>query len=259
MKTSKRIVKLLPVLAFLALVPFLLLNCDSGDEADGPTGPDSTYKPLVNPASPGLTAQTVGNPIQGGKFTVIAWYNNAQGAPVQGQEIYIQSESGDAPAAPYFTFDTNPTVTGANGGCSIGAHVSADTPPGSYTLVLWEGPKPDVKAYVGVQVAALTVGETIDQPNAPSGPTSVTVGATTDYTVDSMLRTSFGDEVEYQISWGDGTTSPWIGSTTVPIPWGWAHAWATDSTYDVKVIARCKTHPTVVSGWSEPLSVTVAP
>jgi hypothetical protein len=67
-----------------------------------------------------------------------------------------------------------------------------------------------------------------------------------------------GDEVEYMISWGDGTTSGWIGSASV-VPWSDTHAWATDSTYDIKVMAQCKTHPGVVSGWSEPLSVTVAP
>jgi hypothetical protein len=189
MKTSRRIVKLLPVLALLALAPFMLLNCDSGDEADGPTGPDSAFHPGVNPQSPGLTAKVYGTPTQGGKFTIVAWYNTAKGTPVEGQEIYIQAEDGTAPAAGYFTFDTNPTVTGANGGASIGVNVDGGTPAGSYTFVLWEGPKPDVKAYAHIQVGTSLVASISSVTVTTSTPViTVASGANAIFTVTAAAN-----------------------------------------------------------------------
>ena len=63
-----------------------------------------------------------------------------------------------------------------------------------------------------------------------------------------------GHEIEYQFEWGDGTNSGWllVGVTSV------SKSWASPGTYDVKVQARCYIHTSVLSFFSEPLTVTIS-
>ena len=63
---------------------------------------------------------------------------------------------------------------------------------------------------------------------------------------------NLGHTTEHQFDWGDGTFSEWGGPYT--------KAWATSRPtpfYTIKVRARCKQHPTVVSDWSSGLYVVI--
>jgi len=62
--------------------------------------------------------------------------------------------------------------------------------------------------------------------------------------------------IEYQFDWEDGTLSAWVS----PNGGGIAQAsktWNTADTFTVIAQARCKNHPSLVSGWSEGLDVTI--
>jgi len=59
--------------------------------------------------------------------------------------------------------------------------------------------------------------------------------------------------VEYQFDWkGNGTDlSSWGAATQSKI-------WTAPGTYNVRAMARCTLHTSIVSGWSESIQVTIA-
>jgi hypothetical protein len=95
--------------------------------------------------------------------------------------------------------------------------------------------------------------ETVSPPSTPSGPASGIAGTSYNYSTTGALSSS-GHPVEYQFDWkGDGTDlSPW-GSATQ------SKTWAVPGTYNVKARARCVTDHTVVSSWSQSLTVAINP
>ncbi len=96
-----------------------------------------------------------------------------------------------------------------------------------------------------------TVIETISPPTSISGVSSTYVDKNESYTA-SGATSSGGHSLQYQFDWGDGNFSGW-GSATQ------SHSYGNSSTYNVKARARCATHPTYVSSWSETLkSVSVS-
>jgi hypothetical protein len=94
--------------------------------------------------------------------------------------------------------------------------------------------------------------ETVSTPTTPTGPTPVTVGASNPYSTGGSVS-SLDHPVQYQFDWGDGTTSAWLAVGTT----SGSKAWTSPGTYSVRARARCQTHPTVISGWSDRLDVTV--
>jgi hypothetical protein len=105
-------------------------------------------------------------------------------------------------------------------------------------------------ATLSVSITAAT--ETVSTPTTPSGATSGTTGSSYSYTTGGS-SSNLGHTVEYQFDWsGAGTDlSSWGASTQ-------AKSWSAAGTYGVRARSRCVTHPTVVSGWSPGLSVSVA-
>ena len=94
--------------------------------------------------------------------------------------------------------------------------------------------------------------ETVSAPNTPAGPTSGNTG--TDYTYSTGgSNSTLGHSVQYLISWGDGTDSDWlpVGTTTA------SKSWTNAGSYSIQAQARCKDHTTVVSGWSQGLTVNL--
>lgn len=87
-------------------------------------------------------------------------------------------------------------------------------------------------------------------PSPPSGPTSGYVY--TSYSYSTSTTDPEGDDVLYEFSWGDGTTT-----TVGPYPSGEtasaSHQWARPVTYQVKV--RAKDIYGAWSGWSSPMEV----
>jgi len=100
----------------------------------------------------------------------------------------------------------------------------------------------------------LVVVEFVNPPMTPTGSTSGTVGEGYSYTTGGSFSDR-GDAVQYQLDWGDGTTSEWlpIGTTSV------GKAWTNPGTYAVRAHARCGIHTIVISEWSPVLSVTIQP
>ena len=114
----------------------------------------------------------------------------------------------------------------------------------------------DIPAFSGSTSVSYFTGagsaETVSAPAMPSGPASGTTGSSLSYTTGGS-SSNLGHTVEYQFDWyGDGMTdlSAWGASTR-------AKSWTAAGTYAVRARSRCVTHPTVVSGWSSGLSVTI--
>ncbi len=92
--------------------------------------------------------------------------------------------------------------------------------------------------------------ESISTPEAPTGDENLNVSEQGTYTTGGATS-NLGHTVQYQFDWGDGTSSSW-GETSATKTWNSA------GTYNVRARARCQTHTTIVSDWSEPLVVTVS-
>jgi hypothetical protein len=66
-------------------------------------------------------------------------------------------------------------------------------------------------------------------------------------------ESNWGDSLEYQVDFGDGTVSEWTGAA-----WGgdfkwmatFPYAYTSPGTYDVVCRSRCVAHPSIVSDWS---------
>ena len=95
--------------------------------------------------------------------------------------------------------------------------------------------------------------ETVSTPSTPSGPTNGIQGTTYAYSVGGS-SSNLDHSVQYLFDWGDGTDSGWlpVGTATAQ------KSWPTPGTYLIKVQARCATHTSVVSGWSDTLSVAIS-
>jgi Zn-dependent metalloprotease len=105
-----------------------------------------------------------------------------------------------------------------------------------------------------VALALVTTPETISPPNTPNGPTSGVILTSYPFTTGGS-SSSFGDPVRYRFDWGDGTTSGWlpVGVTSA------SKSWKNPGTYLVKAEARCRTHTTIVSSWSQCFSINIVP
>ena len=95
--------------------------------------------------------------------------------------------------------------------------------------------------------------ETVFIPTVLTGPVSGQTGIDYDYIVGGSYS-SVGHPIEYMIDWGDGTTSDWL-SESAPAD---SHAWAFPGVFHVRGRARCAIHPTVISGWSSGIFVTMS-
>jgi hypothetical protein len=93
--------------------------------------------------------------------------------------------------------------------------------------------------------------ESISTPTIPTGPTFGAVNIPYSYSTGGSIS-NIGHSVEYQFDWkGDGTDLSQWGSATQ------SKTWTSIGTYSVRAKARCATDTSVVSEWSETLSVTI--
>jgi len=97
-----------------------------------------------------------------------------------------------------------------------------------------------------------TIEETISTPNTPTGATSGTLGISYNYSTEGS-SSNLGHPIQYRFDWGDGTYSDWSSSASA------SKSWSSTSTYLVKAQARCEIHTSIVSAWSESLSVNIFP
>jgi hypothetical protein len=93
-----------------------------------------------------------------------------------------------------------------------------------------------------------TIPEEISVPTMPKG---VPKGNTdTSYAFSTSSSSNLRHSLEYQFDWGDGSTPVWG-------PAKQSHIWTMAGTYQMRVMARCATHTSLVSGWSNIKSVTI--
>jgi hypothetical protein len=102
------------------------------------------------------------------------------------------------------------------------------------------------------EVSATTPGlEAVSTPTLVTGPTSGTTGVAYSYAAGGS-SSSLGHSIEYQFDWkGNGTVlSSWASG-------GQSNTWTAAGAYQVRARARCATHTTLISSWSNSLSVTI--
>ncbi len=112
------------------------------------------------------------------------------------------------------------------------------------------------------EIAITAAGETITTPSLSTvtyGPYSVG----NEITVNVILAESdYGDSLEYQMDWGDGTIDPWAASSWGGAGYKWTlspkHTYSSPGSYDAIARARCAIHTTVMSEWSLPKTYAVA-
>ncbi|HSB05495.1 MAG TPA: fibronectin type III domain-containing protein [Thermodesulfobacteriota bacterium] len=97
----------------------------------------------------------------------------------------------------------------------------------------------------------VVASETVSTPTPPNGPVSSNPGASNSYSTGGAISSS-GHPVQYQFDWkGDESDlSQWGASPQ-------SKAWSSAGAYLVRARARCSTHPSIVSSWSSPLSVSI--
>jgi hypothetical protein len=92
------------------------------------------------------------------------------------------------------------------------------------------------------------IPEEISVPTMPKG---VSKGNTdTSYSFSTSSSSNLRHSLEYQFDWGDGSTPVWG-------PAKQSHIWTMAGKYQVRVMARCATHTSLDSGWSNIKSVTI--
>jgi hypothetical protein len=104
----------------------------------------------------------------------------------------------------------------------------------------------------------LTMGPVITSdapvtPSKPNGPIHGTIDI--QYTFSSASTDPNGDQLYYMFSWGDGTSSAWLGPYASGITASSMYSWSALGTYQVKVKAKDTNGAT--SNWSQPLTITI--
>jgi hypothetical protein len=97
----------------------------------------------------------------------------------------------------------------------------------------------------------------ISKPQQPEGKTLIslaTAGTGTPYST-GMASSNLNDSVHYRFSWGDNSSSPWSAAAGAMMSYD--KQWQSTGTYSVRAQARSMKDTTVVSVFSDPLTVTV--
>ena len=89
-------------------------------------------------------------------------------------------------------------------------------------------------------------------PERPSGQTNGKAGR--QYTYTSVTTEPQGDNIYYLFDWGDGNDSGWVGPFNSGEEGSASHNWSKGS---YNIIVKAKDVNGDVSGWSEPLSVSM--
>ena len=94
-----------------------------------------------------------------------------------------------------------------------------------------------------------------NSPSVPviSGPTQTDTGVAQNYSFTA--NDIDGDNLSYQIDWGDGQVSDWSGYIAPAIAYNTSHSWTTAGINNIK--ARSRDEQGAVSDWSENYVVTV--
>jgi hypothetical protein len=138
-----------------------------------------------------------------------------------------------------------------------GANVSVKaTPHFGYRFIGWSGdysgPNKSITLDMNGPKNLVANFEAIpEEVSVPTTPKGVSKGdMDTNYIFSTSSSSNLLHSLEYQYDWGDGSTSIWGLAKQ-------SHVWTTAGIYQVRVMARCATHTSIVSGWSNIKSVTI--
>jgi len=92
-----------------------------------------------------------------------------------------------------------------------------------------------------------------NKPDAPEGPGSG--GIDTSYTYSASTTDPDGDDLYYLFDWDDGTYSDWVGPKNSGETASASHAWSSQGSYEVRVLA--KDEHGKQSEWSDPTSISM--
>ena len=192
---------------------------DGGGQSHTITAPSSTTTYTANFTTQ-YSLATSASPSGGGTISPSGtnWYNS-------GQAVSVSATANTGYSFSNWTGDlsgsTNPTSLAMSGPRSVMANFAA-------------------------------IPETVSTPTTPSGPTNGVTGTSYSYSTGGA-SSNLGHSVEYQFDWkGDGTDlSPWGSATR-------SKTWTVAGTYQVRARARCISDTSVVSSWSNALSVSIS-
>ena len=106
---------------------------------------------------------------------------------------------------------------------------------------------------VKIEIVSTPATPTVPPPTPPPPPW--VLGTTYTFSASGSIST-LSHPIQYMFDWGDSTYSNWIDAGTGGTATA-THFWNMAGTYQVRVQARCKTHPTVFSDFSNVLTVTI--
>ncbi len=94
--------------------------------------------------------------------------------------------------------------------------------------------------------------ETISTPAMPAGPSAGTISVSYGFTSGGAVS-NLGHALQYKFDWGDGADSGWLAAGVTQA----SHGWAAGGSYQVRAMARCASHVTVESLWSNAHTVNI--
>lgn len=106
-----------------------------------------------------------------------------------------------------------------------------------------------VTVYANDSLNDTTYNDTINAPTTPTGNDTITQSISETYSTNMWGNDN--NLYEFRFNWGDSTLSPWSSDTFA------THTWYSDSTYQIKAMARLKTDTLRVSDWSPTLNIVV--
>ena len=99
-------------------------------------------------------------------------------------------------------------------------------------------------------ISALT--ETVSTPSQPTGANWGMIGVSYLFATNGS-SSSLGHSLQYKFDWDDGSDSGWLAEGTTSA----SHAWTTNSTHNVRAMARCVTHIDIESPWSNTFAINI--
>ena len=144
----------------------------------------------------------------------------------------------------------------------IGTNVSVTaTPHFGYRFIGWSGDYSgskksgskksiavDMDGPKNVMASFEAIPEDISVPTKPKGKVKGYTGVS--YFFSTSSSSNIDHSLEYQYDWDDGSPSVWSSNKQ-------SHIWKIDGTYQIKVKARCATHTSLESTWSNITIVTI--
>ncbi|HEY6000364.1 MAG TPA: hypothetical protein VI078_13835 [bacterium] len=247
----KRDARLLVLFAVLAALPLAIWACsDAGDSPGGPTGPSSKYNPNIDYAGATITTRAEPSSITApGVVSILAYFKDANGLPVEGVPLSIAAEGG---ASAYFSAQTNPTLTGPNGGASINLNVLETCPTGSYAFTIYTGRAWSAEGHVGFMVTGGSGGGTgaVTSVVITSGNQAPLLNATEKYVATVTETCSSGYVLEFNFDDGLGWTIA-AADNSVDMQW------VASGTFNVIARAKCEGDPDTSFVESDPYPVVV--